>query len=269
MSDHLSFRWLGVAGIELTLNERALLIDPFLTRPPLRYLRFGRPMPDMERIARHVPRCDYILVSHAHYDHLMDVPVLLRQNPKATAFGSPNACRVLEIADIPEHQRRIVGVNDRLDLAPFTVRVLRGKHVSLPPGLRFTGRLSKRLHYPLRLSDYRMDECFAFFLEVDGYHLLYGEAPQPADILFAAPMRLSLETLKTIQPRLIIPIHWDHFFRPPDPPLRPLPNLLRYTNHPETFQRRVETALPGIRVLFPHIFKRYELSSLLFGPSPS
>jgi L-ascorbate metabolism protein UlaG (beta-lactamase superfamily) len=29
----LTFRWLGVAGIELKTGEQILAIDPFLTRP--------------------------------------------------------------------------------------------------------------------------------------------------------------------------------------------------------------------------------------------
>jgi L-ascorbate metabolism protein UlaG (beta-lactamase superfamily) len=263
LSATLSFRWLGVAGIELMLGEHILLIDPFLTRPPLHYLRFGRPVPDAPRIVRHVPRCDYILVSHAHYDHLMDVPVLLRQNPQAIACGSLNACRLLEVAGIPEHQRRVIEAHELLTLSPFEVRVLRGRHVSLPPGFRLAGRLPDKLRYPLRLSDYRMDECFAFYLEAGGCRLLYGEAPQPADVLFTAPLRLSAEILRVICPRLIIPIHWDRFFHPLDKPIRPLPGLPRYTNSLEKFRQMAETTLPGVRVWLPHLFEHYELPVLL------
>lgn len=267
MNAVLSFRWLGVAGIELALGERILLIDPFLTRPPLRHLWFRRPLPDAARIARHVPRGDYILVSHAHYDHLMDVPVLLRRNPQAVAYGSPNACRVLEIAGIPEHQWRVIRSGSQLSLPPFEVHVLRGSHISLPPGLRFAGKLPKRLRYPLRLSDYRMDECFAFYLETESYRLLYGEAPQPADVLFAAPLRFSAETLKIIQPRLIIPIHWDRFYRPPDKPLRPLPGLPRVIGNLERFRQMAETTLPGVRIWLPQLFERVELPALLSSAS--
>jgi len=263
MNATLSFRWLGVAGIELRLGERVLLIDPFLTRPPLRYLRFGRPAPDVARISRHIPNCDYILVSHAHYDHLMDVPVLLHQNPQAIACGSPNTCRLLEVAGVPQNQRRLIAVGERLVLPPFKVSVLHGEHVRLPPGFRFAGSLPEILRYPLRLSDYRMDECFAFFLEADGYRILYGEAPQPADVLFAAPLRFSVETLKIIQPRLIVPIHWDRFFRPLDKPVRPLPGLPRYVNSLKRFKRMVETTLPGVRIWLPRLFEDYQLSSLL------
>ena len=80
-------RWLGVAGIELRATEQVLVIDPFVTRPPFRRMWFGRIRSDSALAAASVPQGDFVLVTHAHWDHVMDVPAIIKQTG-ATAYGS-------------------------------------------------------------------------------------------------------------------------------------------------------------------------------------
>ncbi len=81
------FRWLGVAGIELRVNEQILALDPFLTRPPFRRMWFGRVRSDSALVVTTIPQCNVILITHAHHDHLMDVPEIIQQTG-ATAYGA-------------------------------------------------------------------------------------------------------------------------------------------------------------------------------------
>jgi len=69
MHQPIILKWLGVAAIELNFNNNVLLVDPFLTRPPLRNVFWGRPMANSGLLAEKIPRADHILVTHAHYDH--------------------------------------------------------------------------------------------------------------------------------------------------------------------------------------------------------
>jgi L-ascorbate metabolism protein UlaG (beta-lactamase superfamily) len=74
----LAFRWLGTAGIELRAADQVLALDPFFTRPSLRQML--RPItPDPAVVASHLLRCNFVLVTHPHYDHLLDVPAVLEQ----------------------------------------------------------------------------------------------------------------------------------------------------------------------------------------------
>ncbi len=72
-------RWLGVAGLEFTLGDHTLLIDPFLSRPPLRNVFMGRVYSDIQLIKEKIKKADHILITHAHYDHLLDVPAIATQ----------------------------------------------------------------------------------------------------------------------------------------------------------------------------------------------
>ena len=265
------FRWLGVGGIELRVEDAVLAIDPFFTRPPFPRLFVGRVAPDRALTARHLPRCDYVLVTHPHWDHFLDVPEVARATG-ATAFGSPNACRLLAALDVPERQAQRIEVGDRLTLGPFRVEVLPGRHGRTPIDRLINGPVAPDLRPPLRVRDYKMDRCFGFQIEAGELHLLHLPAsPRPADVLTVVPaltLARSLALLDAIRPRLVIPVHWDDPFRPLaepprpwlSPPLRALPPF-RHLD-PLQLKRLIEQRAAGTRVLLPARLGAYDLRGI-------
>ena len=265
------FRWLGVGGIELRVEEIVLAIDPFFTRPPFRRLFAGPVTPDRALVARHLPRCDYVLVTHPHWDHFLDVPEVARATG-AAVFGSPNACRLLAALGIPERQARRIEVGDRLTLGPFRIEVLPGRHGRTPIDRLINGPVAPDLRPPLRVRDYKMDRCFGFQIEVGDLRLLHlpGSA-RPADVLTVVPaltLARSLALLDAIRPRLVIPVHWDDPFRPPAqpprpwlaPPVRALPPFRHLDPH--HLKRLIERWAPGTRVLVPTRSETYDLRAI-------
>ena len=91
----ISFRWLGVAGLELSVGNHVMVIDPYFTRFPLRKAFWGRVEPDRKLIAEKIQHCDFVLITHAHFDHLMDAPDVVR-NTGAIVMGSPNYVQAAE-----------------------------------------------------------------------------------------------------------------------------------------------------------------------------
>ncbi len=273
----ITYRWLGVAGLEFTFDRYTLLIDPFFTRPGKAAVLAGRRvMANSRLVARHVPRADAVLVTHPHYDHLLDVPEVLRQT-NALAFGSPNTRALLALHGIPHNQMNVIQVGDRFALGPFTVEVFPSRHTRIPFARWLNGSLPARLqngaaHLPLRLSDYRMDACYSFNIRVDGRILQVGKHPVSADALFLSPYgsdHLLDSTLLAVQPRWIIPIHWDDFTRPLSRPLRPMlltpaqglrpviPPIRRLDLN--RFSRLVQQILPEAEVQIPEIFTAYKI----------
>lgn len=269
MKTPIWFRWLGVAGIELRVGKQVLVIDPFFTRPPFWRLWFGRVSPNHDLVREKVPRCDHVLVTHAHFDHLMDVPDVVLTTG-ALALGSPNTCRLLVACGVPGDRVRQIGVGDTLNLGVFRVEVLPAEHIRVP-GFA-SGALSPNLP-PLRLRDYRMDECSSFLVEVEGLRLLDWrsvkvEPAVPADVLFVGSEMARAQhelLLPAVQPRLVIPVHWDDLFRPLAKPIRPYfepPRLafppLRRVNL-DSFEQMVKRIAPQAGVLVPEIFRAYDL----------
>ncbi len=273
MERTVRFRWLGVAGIEFVADGQTLLIDPFVTRPPFRRLLIGRSAPDAARIALHTPRADTVLVTHPHWDHLMDVPEVVRSTG-AVAYGSPNTAVLLRALGVPDECARTLAAGDRLMLDAFMVEALPAEHPRILGRPVLVGTIPGGLRRPPRLRDYRMDSDFSFLIDVHGLRLLdwSSETPEgaaPADVLFVKPFTAGrpeyAALLRAVRPRLVVPIHWDDFFRPLSRPLRPSyappswgwPPLRRVDL--AAFREATERILPCARAFVPEIFRTYEI----------
>jgi L-ascorbate metabolism protein UlaG (beta-lactamase superfamily) len=267
----VTFRWLGVAGIELQVDNAVLLVDPYVTRISFRQMWLGRVQPDRALVREKVPRGDFVLVTHAHFDHLLDVPEVVLHTG-AAAYGSPNSCRLLAACGVPPEKVHPIGAGDRLQLGPFQVEMSaigHGKAPGFGPGLLRAG-----LRPPLRARDYRMDTCLTFLITAGGQRLLTNpgersEGARPAEVLFLYPSgdTARVQTLlQQVRPRVAIPLHWDDLNRPLSQPLRPLfapprlgwPPLRRIDL--AVFREQVEQVDPSVTVLIPESFRPYELS---------
>lgn len=254
----LTFRWLGAAGIEFTYYDQILLVDPFLTRPSLAKVLLNRPLqPDEDLLKKHLPRAQWVLVSHPHYDHLMDVPAIQRLS-SARVFGSPNTCSILQSFGVPDRQIEIIQTGDQIDPGPFHIEILPCWHTQTPIDSLINGKLSLNLHPPLRPLEYKMDVDFSFLIQAGDYRLMVGNEPVGAhDFLFTTPFcptkRLA-EIIRRGRPRVIFPIHWDNFFLPLSHTPAPLP--IRSASW-QRFQHRVHAISPQIEVKVLNVFATY------------
>lgn len=270
MLDPLKFRWLGVAGIEITANGQTLLADPFFTRPPLHNVLWGRVKPDKDRVFGHIRKGNFILITHSHYDHLLDVPAVVEKTG-AVVLGSANTCRLLEICGVPAAGIRQVEVGDNFNLGRFNIRVFPARHVPLP--VYRPGRLKDSLQPPLRLIEYRMDQDFSYLIRVGGLRILLWSGNNPdgahkADILFTNfVIRPSFyrQLLEKVRPSVVIPIHWDNLFQPPV--ITQKLSGKRFTGltytRPKTCARFISRFSPSIITVIPEIFKEYDLNRLV------
>src|SRR5437588_3317098 len=136
----LEIEWLGTAGYRLTSEGHTLLIDPYLTRVPLRAVFQRRPaLADPSLHARFVARSELgkvvgVLVGHTHFDHAIDVPVLT-QSLDTSAYGSDSLRRLMALYGL---EKRTVEVTPRkpYELGPFTVRFFPSLHSKLLLGYK-------------------------------------------------------------------------------------------------------------------------------------
>ncbi len=276
MSTVSKLRWLGTAGLEFSVEGTVLAVDPFFTRPGLLEVIFGHPRSDGELAASILPCCDYVLITHPHYDHLMDAPEVISKTG-AQAYGSSNSCELLALLGVPERKINVINPGDRLKLGDIHVDVLPADHRPLFGMHLATGPLSKHVKLPLGAMDYRMDECFSFSLRVGERSILICsglsvDEVSSADVLLVAPYgeESSFESLlKQVRPRLVIPNHWDDFLRPLTKPLRMLIDPSNWLWPPlrrvdlDAFARIVRAHAPQAELLIPRIFEQYDINALL------
>lgn len=115
-SDGLSIQYLGVGGHVFRFRGAAIMTAPSITNPSFWLLGPFMPISaDTDLIDRFLPDVsdvESILVGHAHYDHLMDVPYVMQTKaPQSHVYGS--ATMIHTIAPVID-KTRLHALNDSM-----------------------------------------------------------------------------------------------------------------------------------------------------------
>ncbi len=273
----LELTWLGTAGVALELDGQRLLVDPYFSRPgPGRTI--ARPLiPDEQAIRRHAPTgINYIICSHSHHDHILDVPTLARRDG-AHVVGSRSSCNYCRGAGVPEAQITEVKPPESMQLGPFGVTLLPSRHSDPPIGIpKARGRIPSGVKPPMGGMGFRNDQTVALKVEVklargsEPLSLMYlGSASflpetlmgQRCDLLVVAMVGhhrtpgFTARVLANLRPRVVIPIHFDNFLLPLERGL----TLLRAAKL-NTFLREVEQADTECEAVVLDLMGRYRLT---------
>lgn len=231
----LTVEWLGTAGFRMTYAGTTVLVDPYLSRHGLiatvaKRSLFAR----TEAVASHVNAADAVLVGHTHFDHALDVPLICERHD-ATAYGSSSLSRLMGLYGLAHRSVEVVpgAVHS---IGPFEVTFVRSLHSRLVAGLKvpFDGELSCDHLDELRGSAYRCGQTFGIHIAVAGvtfYHqgsanLLDDEIVHRGVDFFLAGISgrgftrdYARRILSRLEPKVVVPHHFDDFFRPLGAPM--------------------------------------------------
>jgi L-ascorbate metabolism protein UlaG (beta-lactamase superfamily) len=257
-----SVAWLGTAGLYVEGDRESILIDPFVTRPGLLRVGLGMPLaPDEGLVDRWIHRLAmrdvrYVLVTHAHYDHVLDAPAFARKLG-ASLVGSSSVLNVARGYGLPEASLIAASPALRLVAGSVRIRTLPSRHGRALLGrVPYPGHIGSPLRVPVPASAYRAGDVFSIHVETPGgsfvSHASAAIEPGMFDGLRADTVFLALagrtdtaeylrEVPVALGARRIVLTHFDHFFRPLGGKLPDLP-----------FVRRAEF-IATARRLFPGI----------------
>ncbi len=222
----LSLRYRGVAGYELSDGVTVVLIDPVVTRPTLLGLFAGPLRPDDELSKRTFPRADYILIKHAHYDHVVDAPAIALRTG-ATVVGSRSAVNLALSRGVPPEKTIEAKPGDRLTLGSFQVEVEAYKH-SLILGMDdvMIGTIPADAG-KLWWWQYTQDGSLSYRLGSNGASIWFAGpstfekgTPRPAGTLVMGAAGHHYDTARLsgifarARPERYFPSHYDNFFQP-------------------------------------------------------
>ena len=221
--------YLGTNGLEFRSGNHALLVDPYFSRISLSRIALGsRIKPDLARIddgMKHLaPKPDAILVTHGHFDHLLDVPIVM-QKTGARLLASSSAVDLARRAGAPSGE--VVKAGDLRKIGPWKIHIFAATHDRLFGKVPFDRHESHGSGPPRRAGDWICGEPLAFLIEVDGERIYIDSGGTPAQLppnehvdlaILGVALPDSRErfaaAIERLRPRFILPSHQDNFFRP-------------------------------------------------------
>ena len=240
----LKLTYLGTAGWILDDGNLTVLIDPYISRVKLgsgpgihpedtraSVKRDDYFVSDTLAIDSLITQADYILVHHAHFDHLSDVPYIAKKTG-ARVIGTETTCNILRGYGIPDIQLYPVRGGEDYQFENLSVRIIPSIHSALNDKHYLDSRTYTEVpETPLRVSEFIEGGSLMFLVRLANHNVLTMgsmnfverelEGIHP-DILLAGVNQSQLGLYNynerllrvTNNPKVIIPTHWDNFRLP-------------------------------------------------------
>ncbi|HVJ57880.1 MAG TPA: MBL fold metallo-hydrolase [Terrimicrobiaceae bacterium] len=221
--------YLGTNAYLLQSRDAALLVDPYFSRAGLFRAAWDLPVASSRSlIERYLPvrRIDAVLVTHGHFDHLLDVPEIVALTG-ARLIASATSVQLARSAGVPSEKCVVVTAGEKVSLRGATVNSLPAKHDRLFGRVPFDGPV-RRLP-PRTAGDWVCGEPLAFLIEMGGRRIYIAAGGRPNGDFSASLGRIDLailgvalpdsrkrlaQTLEQLRPRYVLPSHQDNFFLP-------------------------------------------------------
>jgi L-ascorbate metabolism protein UlaG (beta-lactamase superfamily) len=279
--------YMGTAGWEITDGKTVILVDPYLSRLKLPTSNDGvladdsRPLfgwdsigvSDEAVIDAHIKKADFILITHTHLDHTLDLPYIARKTG-AKVIGTESTINLARASGVPGNQLLAVRGGDDLEFGVFSLRIIPSLHGILRPSANMPpipgppppDIFPPDAKPPFHLRDYVQGGTLAYFIRLNGVKLLvFGsmnyierevEGLRPdAALIGAMPERREIHqyTARLLRalgnPPLVLPTHWDRFNVPYSTSQQSAIDRL------QSFLAEVKAASPNTRIIVPEYFQ--------------
>ncbi len=264
VDDGVFAAWLGTAGVFVTDGVDALLIDPYVSRAGLLHVTLGEKlMSDPALVGKwseglQIPRGTPVLVSHSHFDHLLDAPHFV-QSLGGRLIGSASTKAVGLAEGLIPTQVEAVAPGDAFEVGAFKVRVLPSCHAPIAFGVQiYPGDIVEPVDLPGSASTYKSGDNFSFVVEHPKGRIIHHASPctvkgalhdvQAEVVLLGITGRSSTDdvlrdVVDAVGAKAIVPIHFDNFFAPLNQPMTSLP-----TAYLDEFLETIRVTRPDLTV---------------------
>ncbi|MBQ3266114.1 MAG: MBL fold metallo-hydrolase [Ruminococcus sp.] len=227
----MKLSWYGTAAVMLESDGYRIMFDPFLG------IELNESLCRRKLQAVRYRTADAVLVTHGHFDHIMDIPKVY-QNSEIEIYATETPCKTLLSRGVGKEKLRLITPGIGFHLGPFTIKVYQGRHCRFDLGVMLKTVLKKdTLTHPKRLyqliqlnrSYAENGETLFFEIEAEGKRIqLMGSMgldldtayPTRADVLIlpfqgtSNPAKTVRPIIAKLQPKSILLDHYDNSFPP-------------------------------------------------------
>jgi L-ascorbate metabolism protein UlaG (beta-lactamase superfamily) len=290
-SNQVVLKYLGAAGWEITDGSTVVLIDPYLSRingpaPPgggsghsiagdaRRAYGWGDiASPDVAAIDSHIQRANFVLVTHTHYDHILDVPHIALKTG-GVVIGTESTENVMRAYGVPEEQLITVRGGEDYQFGSFSLKVIPSIHSPLDHKRYFSSATAPAgMKAPLTLQQMHPEGgTLAYLIRFHGHQILafggmnyiereiLGLEPDVALIGAGASRKeiydYSGRLMRDLHyPATVLPTHWDNFLAPYGASQQPALEAL------QSFIQEIKAASPKTKVIVPKYFEAIPLET--------
>jgi L-ascorbate metabolism protein UlaG (beta-lactamase superfamily) len=290
----ITLSYLGTAGWEISDSRTVILIDPYLSRlkrvtpndavlsDDLRptFTNEDAVKSDESVIDAHIQHADYILITHTHGDHSMDMPYIAKKTG-AKVIGTESTVNFARASGVPNAQLITVKGGEDYQFDSFSVRVIpslhgvlrRAPNIATLAGPPLPTIIPANVKAPIRLGELVEGGTLAYLIRFDGRQILAfgstnyierevdGLRPDVA-LVGAMPERREIYdyTARLLRllgyPRLVLPTHSDQFNIPYNVSQESAIKRL------QSFIAEVKAASPKTQVLVPEYFRPIQLDKV-------
>lgn len=195
----VKIKWNTIACFEMQFGKTSVLSDPCIGLSPL-----------VDATYETVEKCDIITISHVHWDHVTDLPVLTKKFNPLVLVGELSAQPLLKWMDF--NPQRVYPCLPNVDL-PFegvTIRPLFGRHVNF--GTTYSQQQEKFHTSPVLQSDPELISFqvlgsmeyrnFLFTADNGAKVLLWGNEPTYTQRKIVEPLKPDIAILQFSKARI-------------------------------------------------------------------
>ncbi|MBQ6473000.1 MAG: hypothetical protein IJJ33_13530 [Victivallales bacterium] len=216
----MEVKWYGINALEFRCaNGTDFAVDLYVSRD-----REKLNIPaEVDKYIQSRPQ--WMLMTHAHWDHLADMPQVIAKTD-TVLYASRTACNIMRTMGVKEGNLREIHYGDTLEMpGGVTVQALESRHMGQTD--EAPGYAAPPPRESLTLADnWRCGEVFAFLIQADGLRVLnvgsanFLESAQPieCDVCLCGISRwkegFPQLLQRSVKCRYLIPTHHDEFRKP-------------------------------------------------------